>query len=288
MTRREQPLRRASYWALCISPLLIAPLAGARGMRMDGVYQVVGVLLFATVALNAWWLSRPPTSSVQVSDSRLRLAGMLLLVPFALIALLWVGLGTPWDATPPENKMRYAVLLTGAVAITVAAFLLKELLCETGERLYSTLGLASSVLSGSAFFVWTSFQMGFHAMAAAQGQAPAAVGAVNDALDALLFAAGCLAYIMTATLSYSLGAARWLGMKASLAYVLLNILALALLLLRGVSFPTPTASPAPWYTRPGFVAGIPAMPWVMPFLLGAVLLRRSGDYPEQRHGQAAG
>jgi len=288
MTRRAQPLRRASYWALCMSPLLIAPVAGARGMRIDGIYQVAGVLLFATVALSAWRLSRPPTSEVHVSDPRLRLAGILLLVPFALIALLWVGLGTPWDATPPENKMRYAVLLTGAVAITVATFFLKELLCETGERLYSTLGLAASVLSGSAFVVWTSFQMGFHAMVVAQGQALPAVAAVNDALDALLFAAGCLAYIMTAALAYSIGKARWLGLKASLGYVLLNILALAFLLLRGVSFPAPSASPAPWYTRPGFVVGIPAMPWVMPFLLGAVLLRRSGDYQEQRKVQAPG
>ena len=280
MTPLAQPLRRASYWTLCMSPMLIAPLTGARSMRIDGIYQVVGVLLFATVALSAWRLARPLTSAVPVSDPRLRLAGSLLLAPFALIALLWVGLGTPWDATPSENTMRYAVLLTGAVAITVALFLLKELLCETGERLYSGLGLATSVLSGAAFLVWASFQMGFHALVVAQGQALSAVAAVNNILDALLFAAGCLAYIMTATLAHSLGKARWLGRRASLAYVLLNILALALLLLRGVSFPSPSASPDPWYTRPGFIVGIPAMPWVMPFLLGAVLLRRCGDVRE--------
>ena len=29
--------------------------------------------------------------------------------------------------------------------------------------------------------------------------------------------------------------------------------------------------------RPGFVAGIPAVPWIMPFLLGVVVLRRAGD-----------
>lgn len=282
MTGLAKSLRRASYWVLCMSPLLIAPLTGARSMRIDGIYQVVGAVLFATVALSAWRLSRPLPGQVQVCDPRLQLAGILLLAPFAFIALLWVGLGTPWDATPSENVMRYAVLLTGAVAITVAVFLLKELLCESGERLYSGLSLATGLLSGAAFFVWTGFQMGFHALVVAQGQALPAVAAVNNVLDALLFAAGCLAYLMTATLAHSLGEARWLGRRASVAYVLLNMLALALLLLRGVSFPSPNASPDPWYTRPGFVVGIPAMPWLMPFLLGTVLLRRCSDEQAQR------
>jgi hypothetical protein len=31
------------------------------------------------------------------------------------------------------------------------------------------------------------------------------------------------------------------------------------------------------YTRPGVIAGIPAVPWIMPCLLGVVLLRRAGD-----------
>lgn len=35
-----------------------------------------------------------------------------------------------------------------------------------------------------------------------------------------------------------------------------------------------------WYTIPAFVAGIPAVPWIMPCLFGVVLLRRAGD--EQR------
>jgi len=284
MTPPAQPVRHASYWTLCMSPLLIVPLVGSRAMRIEGLYQGAGVLLSATVALSAWRLSRPLKGPVQPADPRLRLAGSLLLAPFALIALLWVGLGTPWDATPAENTMRYSVLLIGAVAITAAVFLLKELLCEIGERLYSSLGLATSLLSGGAFLVWASFQVGFFTLVVAQARVPSGVAAVNDMLDALLFAAGCLAYIMTATLAHSLGKVRWLGRRAALAYVLLNILALALLLLRGVAFPNPGASPDPWYTRPGFIVGIPAMPWVMPFFLGAVLLRRCGEVQEQ--GQA--
>ena len=56
-----------------------------------------------------------------------------------------------------------------------------------------------------------------------------------------------------------------------------NAIALLFLVMRGLSFPNHTAVSTPWYTSPGFIAGIPAVPWIMPFLLGVVLLRRAGD-----------
>jgi hypothetical protein len=33
----------------------------------------------------------------------------------------------------------------------------------------------------------------------------------------------------------------------------------------------------PWYTIPGFIFAIPAIPWIMPCLFGVVLLRRAGN-----------
>jgi hypothetical protein len=50
-----------------------------------------------------------------------------------------------------------------------------------------------------------------------------------------------------------------------------------LLLAIGTLYPDSTAASAPWYVRPTFIAGIPAIPRIMPFLIGVVLLRRGGD-----------
>jgi hypothetical protein len=47
--------------------------------------------------------------------------------------------------------------------------------------------------------------------------------------------------------------------------------------LRGLAFPDPTALDTPWYIYPGFIAGIPAVPFIVPFLLSVVLLRRAGE-----------
>jgi hypothetical protein len=71
----------------------------------------------------------------------------------------------------------------------------------------------------------------------------------------------------------------WLGATATRVYVVLSFVALAFLLLRGVSFPSPASGPSPWYATPGFVVGIPAVPWFMPYFLGVVLLRRAAEGP---------
>lgn len=271
--------RRFGYVFLCITPFLVAALAGARPLRIAGIHQAVGIILFATIALCVWWLGGRGTTAGAEQAQRLRVAGVLLVAPFAMVALLWIGLGTPWDATPPENVMRYAVLLASAVAVTTAFVVLKEVLSDDGERLSSSLGLALNVLAGSAYVVWISFQLGAHAARASQGQVLPAIISLGDVFDTLLFVACALTYLATAAFAESLGRLGWLRRGSSRAYVVLNLLALTFLTVRGLSFPDPTASSTPWYMRPGFIAGIPAIPWVMPYLLGVVLLRRAGDAP---------
>ncbi len=273
--RGESALRQASYLILCVIPLLIVPLTGSRALRIPVVHESLGILQFGIVAISTWWLARPQVGSQGEREPLLRPAGALLLTPIALIALLWVGLATPWDATPSENKMRYAVLLAGSIGVTAGFFLLKEALAESGEHRFSALALAASSLSGAAYVVWASFQLGDFALRLATGAADPAVAAMNNVFDALLFSASALAYVATAAVAHALWRVAWLGRNASRAYVALNLIALALLVLRGVSFPSPGGDPAPWFTRPGFIVGIPAIPWFMPYFLGVILLRRA-------------
>lgn len=270
-------LRRASYLFLCIGPILIMPLAGARPLRIPGVHPWIGIVLFAAMAACVWILGvRRPRPEAE-SARRLAIAGGLLVVPFALIALLWVGLGTPWDATPPENVMRYAVLLVGSVAVTAALVLVWDLLLEASERLFATLGLSAAVLAGAGYLVWLSLEMGAHATRVRLGTVPESITALGSLLDVLLFAACALTYLATAAFAGALGRVRWLRQGPSTAYVTLSLIALAFLVLRGLAFPDPTQSSTPWYARPGFIVGIPAVPWLMPYFLGVVLLRRSAN-----------
>jgi len=268
--------RRLSYTFLCGAPFLASALT-ARALRVPGVYQTIGVVHFAVICLAAWTLGIRQIRTGTEESKRIALAGALLWVPFALVALLWVGIASPWEATPTENRMRYLVLLAGSMAVAGAFVVLKEALSEAGERLYSTLGFAANIFAGAAYLIWLTFYLAVYDAKVRDGQvAPAVVPLINMS-DILLFVACVLTYLTAAAFAVSLGRAGWLGPGATRAYVIANLVALLFIVIRGLSYPDPTAFSTPWYLHPGFIAGIPAVPWIMPCLLGIVLLRRAGD-----------
>jgi hypothetical protein len=269
--------RRASYVFLCTVPVLAIAFAAPRSLRIAGLYQSIGAVLFAAILLAAWILGARAIRTGGEAKQRLVLAGGFLLVPFVVISLFWVGLGPPWVSTAVENRMRYIVLLVSSIAITGGFVVLKEALSEAGERLYSTLAFAAALISGSAYLIWMSAILGAYVVKVRDGQLPAAISSLMDVFDILLLVACLLTYLATAAFAASFGRTGWLGRGAARIYVAVNIIALLSLVMRGLSFPDPNALSTPWYTQPGFVAGIPATPFVMPFLLGVVLLRRAGD-----------
>src|SRR6266699_94858 len=119
-------VRRVSYVFLCIVPFLCFVVVGVRALRVPGVYQAVGVAYFAAIALAVWTLSAGAIRADVQNRRLLGLAGTLLITPFALVALLWVGLGGPWQATAAENQMRYLVLIFMSTSIAGGFGLLRE------------------------------------------------------------------------------------------------------------------------------------------------------------------
>ena len=270
-------VRRVSYVFLCIVPFLSLVVCGVRALRVTGLYQAVGVTCFAAIVMAAWTLSAGAIRADVQGRRLLGLAGTLLITPFALVALLWVGLGGPWQANVAENQMRYLVLIIMATAVAGGFVVLREALSEAGERFYATLGFAAIILSGPLYLIWNTFVFGAYFGKEHAGVVPAAIVSLNDTLDLLLFVAGFLTYLATAAFAASLGRVQWLGRRAARAFMIVNGVALLFLVIRGLQFPDPKALSEPWYTSPGFIFGIPAVPFIMPCLLGVVLLRRAGE-----------
>jgi hypothetical protein len=270
-------LRRVSYVFLCTGPLLAFILVSLRALRIPGVYQATGGVLFAAILIAAWTVGARSVIGGAEAEQRVALSGGLLITPFALGLLLWVGLGPPWLATPAENVMRYVVLLVSSVAVAGGFIVLKEALSEAGERSYSTLGLAAALLAGCTYLVWMCFALGASIGRVRDGQMPSAIVSLNGVLDILLYVACFLTYVATAAFAVACGRSGWLGRNAARAYVVASAIALMFLMARGISYPDPKALSTPWYTQPGFIVGIPAVPFIMPHLLGVVLLRRAGD-----------
>ena len=96
-------------------------------------------------------------------------AGTLFLAPYALMSLLWVGIGPPWEATVEENEMRYLVLMGMTAAIVGGFAVIKEALSEAGEH---ASGVVRDHASGSAFATIPDSNPAKHAMTGSAPTAP--------------------------------------------------------------------------------------------------------------------
>jgi hypothetical protein len=275
MLTNQQNLR-ISFAILCATPFIAFGAVGLSPLRVQGVYQVVGIFLFSVISVAAWMLGARAIKSDIQSQRQGALAGTLLLAPFAIVALFWVGIGGPWAATAAENQMRYLVLILMAIMVVGGFLMLKELLSDAGERVYSTLGFAAIILAGPLYIVWDTFAFARYFTLEHSGEIAPAIVSLHSLQDLLLSLAGALTYVATVAFAASLARMKWLGRKAYLAYIIVSVIALAFILTKIVEHPDPAADSLAWYTIPGFILGIPAIPLIMPSLLGVVLLRRAG------------
>ena len=270
-------VRRVSYAFLSAVPILSFAVVGVRGFRISGIYQTIGVVYFAAIAVATWTLGGNAIRADGQGRRLLALAGKLLVTPFALIALFWVGLGGPWQSTVAENEMRYVTLIVMSAAVAGGFVVLREALREAGENFYASLGFAAVMLSGPLYVVWNIFALGAYFGKEHAGETPAAIVSLHDTLDFVLFVAGFLTYFATAAFAASMRRVQWLGRKTTWAFMIVTAVALLFLLIRGLHYPDPNALSTPWYSSPGFVVGIPIVPYIMPYFFGVVLLRRAGD-----------
>ena len=269
--------RRFSYWFLFAIFIVAIVIGAIRPLRVSPMYQAIGMIQFGAMAFAAWTLGAREITSTSRGPRLLALSGIFLITPFALLALLWVGLGPPWQATPAENQMRYLVLTAMAIAIVVGFVVLREALSEADVKFRSSVGFATILLAGPLYLLFDALAFGVSTARLHGGEVPSAFRDLNTVIDMILFLAGALTYIATAAFAVSLRQARWIGRGAARAFMIISLVALLLLVIRGLHFPDPHALSTPWYTNPGFIVGIPAVPFIIPFLFGVVLLRRAGE-----------
>jgi len=200
--------RRFSYWFLLAIFIVAIVLAAIRPLRVSGVYQVVGVIQFAAMAFAAWTLGARAITSTSRRSRLLALTGILLITPFALVALFWVGLGPPWQATAAENQMRYLVLTAMAIAIVVGFVVVREALGNAGEQSRPSVGFGMIMLAGPLYLLFDALAFGVSTARLHDGEVPSAFRDLNTVTEMILFLAGALTYVATAAFAVALGPSR--------------------------------------------------------------------------------
>jgi hypothetical protein len=242
---------------------------------------IVGSALVVSVA--ALWLAGARTTVRSDADDTLRLraaAAALLVAPFVLFALV-PGVGPPREQPVQDNELRYLLLAIDPMLVGAGLLLLKEALGGAGERLHASAGLAAIVLATPLYVAFALIQrvddvseeLGYTWAASVSGSLRELTALDAFAMAALFFG-GALTYVATAAFAGGLARVGWLGRGTAVGIQVVCGVGLGFLVARGFAFPSPHAAFSHWYTVPGFIAGIPAVPWIPLCVIGVLLLRR--------------
>jgi hypothetical protein len=265
--------RRGAFIFLCLVLALGTGLFGAPLGLSGPVRWGVAGLLLASVVLAGWKAGLDPTGG-----DRGMAAAALLISPVALFGLM-PGFGPPEFADHAHNAFRYVVLLVDSVAIFGGAMLLQDGLGMGSQGLWARLGFWLIAAATPLYLVWAALLLESH-RAALAGSVWAS-GPWNNWLmslaDILLFFGGLFTYLATALFAGALRRAGRIGGRAAFAFQAFSLLAVVCLVLRGIDFPDPASVFATGYAIPGWIAGIPAVPWLMLCIIGLIQLGRPAD-----------
>ena len=258
--------------------MVVTVVFGVRVKYTPGAYHAIVTLQCTAICLAAWRLGARAIAGDEDQPRRLAAAGSFLVAPWALFSFL-AGIGPPGGQTAEENQLRYLILLINAIAVAAGLVFLREALVEAGERFHSTLGFVAILLATPLYLIWATLLLAEYRTLAqlGEGKAPPWIRWMSDPSDILLFFGGLLTYLAAAAFAASLGRARWLDRTAARVCVVVSLFAALCLATRGLRFPDPAVATGHWQTIPGFVVGIPAIPWMMPCLFGVLVLRRAGS-----------
>jgi hypothetical protein len=261
-----------AFLVLCVSMIGVSAIFGVPHQYSQPVRMVLIILGLAAVFGPALLLG---ATLAKDSRSRVRgIAGLALVAPVGLFAFL-PGFGPPDAVSASENYFRYIILLAGSVCLGAGLLLLSEVAQEDGSAVLGRVARTTALLATPLYIIWATVLVQIVTIMSLPGYSATGTWLrwVSDWSDIVLFAAGVLSYLCAAALSGALLETRLIGRGLAIAFGTISLLAAALLLMRGLRFPSPADAFRHWYAIPGWIAGIPAVPWMVPAFMGAVCLR---------------
>lgn len=265
--------RSSSIWLLLIALPLAIGIFGVPARYPAPVSILLTLAQLALIGGAALGLLVPAWRSGQEQRRRIALTGILLIMPWALLTLM-PGYGPPFAANLAMNHERFVILFVSTAFLGAGFLLLGHPLSEEGDRLLAPLGQASGLFATFIQLVWAATLIGWTMSDAHKpaGYVPLYGTPLGNMSDVLLFFAGLFTYVATAFYALSFARLGWLGRVKALVMTLVAGVAILALALRGLAYPDLSDD---WYMVPGMIVGIPAIPWLMPYLLGVCALVRA-------------
>ena len=261
---------------LIISLLSALIIFGKPARYSNLISYTLSAIQLLVMSAGAASLVVPAWRSRDEQRREIALTGLLLIMPWVLLTLM-PGYGPPFTANLAMNHTRFVILFISSAFLGAAFFLLKEPLSHgEGDRLLAPLGQASGVLATLLQLVWAAILIGWTMTEAHKPAAylPMDGTPLANASDVLLFFAGLLTYASTAFYALSFARQGWLAPAKAGTVAAVACIAMIGLVIRGLQYPDLSDD---WFTTPGMIVGIPAIPWLMPYMLGVCALVQSAQ-----------
>lgn len=258
-------------------PLITFILAFTIGRVRPEIYVPVWIAHSVLMLFLIWHLGAKYAKHTNRNSRDFVAAGVFLVIPW-ILATIFAGMGPPpftlagWAELADEQRIRFGILIVCGISLAVAFSLINELTRNDDNPFYSRVALTVILIATSIFIVVTGFWGTVFTDAAiliskTPGQPkPEWLAPWRHMIDFLSTIEVCLFYLGTALVALAMRKANWLSANASRAYLSVSLFAIAATLV-------PSTAPEPIVIL-NYVAGIPAITMVMPYLMGLALLRR--------------
>jgi hypothetical protein len=269
----KQKLSLAYLW-------LVPPVTMAIGFGIGSVsykfYLPVWALNACLMIFSAYHLGVHRLWKQDGTGRQQVITALLLFIPWLLFSI-FAGMGPPpstlqgWVNTAAEQQIRYTILIAGGILLLLGAALLKTRLQEAGENLYSVLAFAALSMAMPLFMInmafWGYYLTDAFRLFAANPAAkrPDLYAAIKSLFYVISVAEVVLMYLGTLLFAVALKITGSLSKPASRWYVGCSLIAILLELI-------PPSWPEPFGTA-GYLVAIPAIPFIMYYLIGVRLLK---------------
>lgn len=255
-------------------------LAAAIGFGLGGVPDRITIPVWLLHSLVMFFMFSRLLNNSQRREQSMHYAATLLFIPWVLFTL-FAGFGPPpesaavWLESVTQQQVRYFILAIGAVITTAGFAVLSTYLENSGQR---ALGRTAVILLAVAtpLYVINMLYWGFYLPRAFASfdssdinNRPAWYTAIRELFSWLgSFSTACF-YLATALFALALLRSARPGKKTFITYIAISIVAAVFCFIPG-SFPAPL-------NIIGYFVSVPAICFIIPYLIGISLVSGSGS-----------
>jgi hypothetical protein len=280
--RTASPVAKLCYIYLCCVPILTTVFGFVTGHISPKIYVPIWLLNLVLMGFSIRVLGAGAFQSGDMDKRHLAVAGCLLVLPIGLLAILF-GIGPPpgsreeWVSTALEQKVRFDAILAGGIFTALGLSLVKVVLVDRGEKMFSQLGLTSILISLPLFLIVTAFWHSFALEAFKQRVQNPTAGpmewyrAATAQLWVVTICEIVLTYVAIVLFARALRITGIFCRAAGIAYISIGIVAIVAVL----CYPLIPGS-EPFSGFPYYPFMIPAVPMTVGYYMGFNLVRAAG------------